>query len=127
MDVERDWFFTDWIVRITPGMYKNAQRVFIEDLIASDLSQVGYTNKSDWDFNDAVFDVAFVDNDAVITLWAAGGTKSLTIGGKEVHELFGKPVSTMINTNATGGVDGLAPVIFRIPNVGTKNAKGSQN
>ena len=122
--VERDYFFDNWIVKITPGMYKSAQRIMVEDLVASDLSQVGYTNgKSDWDFNDAVFDVAFVDNDAVITLWAAGGTKSLTIGGKEVHELFGKPVSTMINTNATGGVDGLAPVIFRIPNVGTKNAK----
>jgi hypothetical protein len=122
--VERDYFFDNWIVKITPGMYKSAQRIMVEDLVASDLSQVGYTNgKSDWDFNDAVFDVAFVDDDAVITLWAAGGTKSLTIGGKEVHELFGKPVSTMINTNATGGVDGLAPVIFRIPNVGTKNAK----
>lgn len=122
--VERDYFFDNWIVKITPGMYKSAQRIMVEDLVASDLSQVGYTNgKSDWDFNDAVFDVAFVDNDAVITLWAAGGTKSLTIGGKEVHELFGKSVSTMINTNATGGVDGLAPVIFRIPNVGTKNAK----
>lgn len=122
--VERDYFFDNWIVKITPGMYKSAQRIMVEDLVASDLSLVGYTNgKSDWDFNDAVFDVAFVDNDAVITLWAAGGTKSLTIGGKEVHELFGKPVSTMINTNATGGVDGLAPVIFRIPNVGTKNAK----
>lgn len=120
----RDYFFNDWIIRVSPGFYKNAQRIMVEDLVASDLSQVGYTNgKSDWDFNDAVFDVAFVDNDAVITLWAAGGTKSLTIGGKEVHELFGKPVSTMINTNATGGVDGLAPVIFRIPNVGTKNAK----
>ena len=121
---DRDYYFNDWIIRVSPGFYKNAQRVMVEDLVASDLSQVGYTNgKSDWDFNDAVFDVAFVDDDAVITLWAAGGTKSLTIGGKEVHELFGKPVSTMINTNATGGVDGLAPVIFRIPNVGTKNAK----
>ena len=118
--VARDYFFDNWIVKITPGMYKERERVMVEDLIANNLSQI---DKSDWDFNDAVFDVAFVDNDAVITLWAAGGTKSLTIGGKEVHELFGKPVSTMINTNATGGVDGLAPVIFRIPNVGTNNAK----
>jgi len=118
--VARDYFFDNWIVKITPGMYKERERVMVEDLIANNLSQI---DKSDWDFNDAVFDVAFVDNDAVITLWAAGGTKDLTIGGKEVHELFGKPVSTMINTNATGGVDGLAPVIFRIPNVGTNNAK----
>ena len=92
----------------------------VEDLIANSLDNV---DKSDWDFNDAVFDVAFVDNDAVITLWAAGGTKSLTVAGKEVHELFGQPTSTMINTNANGGVNGLTPVIFRITNVGTKNAK----
>lgn len=130
--IARDYFFNDWIIRINPGLYKG-QRVMVEDLIASDLSQVGYTNgKSDWDFNDAVFDVYFTsewDNNisssvdyAVVTLWAAGGTKALTIGGKEVHELFGKSVSTMINTNATGGVDGLAPVIFRIKNPGTRNA-----
>ncbi len=121
--VARDYFFDNWIVKITPGMYKDRQRIFVEDLIASDLSQVGYTDgKSDWDFNDAVFDVAFVGDDAVVTLWAAGGTKSLTIGGNEVHELFGQPTSIMINTNASGGVDGLAPVIFRIHNVGTNNA-----
>ena len=90
-----------------------------EDLIANDLSQI---DKSDWDFNDAVFDVAFInayENEqnvkyAIITLWAAGGTKSLTVAGKEVHELFGQPTTTMINTNANGGVDGLAPVIFRV-------------
>ena len=126
-DVEaRNYLFNDWVVRITPGMYKNRERIFIEDLIASDLSQVGYSEgKSDWDFNDAVFDVAYLrqqdDKDnyqthdyAVITLWAAGGTKSLTVGGKEVHELFGQPVSKMINTAAPNGVDGLQPVIFRI-------------
>jgi hypothetical protein len=118
--VARDYIFDNWIVKITPGFYKNAQRVMVEDLIANNLSQ---TDLSDWDFNDAVFDVAFVDNDAVITLWAAGGTKSLTIAGKEVHELFKQDISKMINTNANGGVDGLQPVIFRIKNPGTNNAK----
>jgi len=121
MDVERDWFFTDWIVRISPAEYMDTQRIMVEDLIDSNLNNV---NISDWDFNDAVFDVAFTTNYdgekkknldyAVITLWAAGGTKALTIGGREVHELFGQSVSTMINTNANGGVDGLAPVQFRI-------------
>ena len=122
----RDYYFNDWIVKITPGLYKNRERIMVEDLIASDLSQVGYSEgKSDWDFNDAVFDVAYLrqqDKDdnyqthdyAVITLWAAGGTKSLTVGGKEVHEQFGQPVSKMINTAAPNGVDGLQPVIFRI-------------
>ena len=119
--VERDYFFDNWIVKITPGLYKDRKRIMVEDLIANDLSQ---TDLSDWDFNDAVFDVAYVrqqpsDNQphhdyAVITLWAAGGTKALTVAGKEVHELFGQSVSKMINTNANGGVDGLQPVIFRV-------------
>lgn len=120
MDVERDWFFTDWIVRISPAEYMDTQRIMVEDLIDSSLEKV---DVSDWDFNDAVFDVAFVRNQnennqfhdyAVITLWAAGGTKALTISGKEVHELFHEPTSKMINTNANGGVDGKAPVIFRV-------------
>ncbi len=115
-DIEaRDYYFNDWVIRVSPGFYRNSNRVFVEDLIANDLSQV---DKSDWDFNDAVFDVAFkADNNkqiAIVTLWAAGGTKSLTVGGKEVHQLFGQTTTTMINTNATNGVDGLQPVIFRV-------------
>ena len=77
---------------------------------------------SDWDFNDAVFDVRFEgwgnDRCAVITLHAAGGTKSLTIGGVgakgvEVHEALGvEEQGTMINT----GNGATRPVaIFRIP------------
>ena len=117
--VARDYFFDNWIVKITPGYYKNGKRVMVEDLIDSSLDKVDI---SDWDFNDAVFDVAFVNNDAVITLHAAGGTKPLYIGDKEVHGLFGQPVSKMINTNAAGGVDGLAPVIFRISAPAEANA-----
>jgi len=134
MDVHRDYVYTDWIVRISPAEYINTKRVFVEDLKDSSLDNLDI---SDWDFNDAVFDVAFISEQsqvdwkyydyALITLWAAGGTKALTIGGKEVHELFGQPVSTMINTNANGGVDGLAPVQFRIyygpaDNTATRNA-----
>ena len=120
MDVHRDYTYTDWIVRISPAEYIHTQRIMVEDLIDSSLDIV---DVSDWDFNDAVFDVAFVRNQdasykthdyAVITLWAAGGTKNLYIGGQEVHALFKKDVSKMINTNANGGVDGLAPVIFRV-------------
>ena len=122
--ITADGYYSDWIVRITPGLYKDADRVFAEDLIDSSLEKV---DVSDWDFNDAVFDVRFVSESkwdasrgnyeekyAIITLWAAGGTKDLTVAGKEVHELFGKSTGTMINTNANGGVDGLAPVIFRV-------------
>ena len=111
----RDNYFNDWIVRISPGIYKESDRVFAEDLRDTNLDKI---DVSDWDFNDAVFDVRFTWTDgkkyAVITLWAAGGTKSLTVAGKEVHELFGQPISKMINTNANGGVEGLAPVIFRV-------------
>lgn len=127
--IARDYFYNDWIIRINPGLYKG-KRIMVEDLIAKNLSEV---DKSDWDFNDAVFDVYFTsewnetiqanEDYAVVTLWAAGGTKNLYIGGQEVHALFKKDVSTMINTNANGGVDGLAPVIFRIKNPGTNNAK----
>lgn len=133
MQIDADGYYSDWIVRICPGFYKNSQRIMVEDLIATNLSQL---DKSDWDFNDAVFDVAFVsengwdavrgnyeDKYAIVTLWAAGGTKNLTIDGNEVHELFGQPVSKMINTNANNGIDGLQPVIFRIKEPGTINAK----
>jgi hypothetical protein len=124
MDVARDWYFTDWIVRISPAEFKNAQRVMVEDLIATSLANV---DKSDWDFNDAVFDVAFFNEwvgsananklVAHIKLLAAGGTMALTIGGKEVHSLFGVSTSTMVNTNAAGvgaAADGKAPVLFTV-------------
>ena len=115
----RDFFFNDWIVKITPGIYKNAERVFAEDLIATSLSDV---QSSDWDFNDAVFDVYFEKdwsankNYAIITLRAAGGTLPLTVAGKEVHKMLCQNQNTMINTHATHGshVDGIAPAIFRV-------------
>ena len=104
MDVERDWVFNDWIVRISPAQYGNAARVACEDLGTTD----------DFDFNDVVFDIAynngFWDNSGhqvsgytIITLQAAGGTLPLKVKvgnvEKEVHELFGVSTSTMVNTN----------------------------
>lgn len=53
-------------------------RVMAEDLTAS----VDVTGtKSDWDFNDVVFDWAIKDKKAYIKLLAAGGTLQLRIGG----------------------------------------------
>ena len=119
--VNPDGYYSDWIVRIAPALSApgKAKRVMVEDLIDSDLKSV---QTSDWDFNDAVFDVRFENvnnqNYAVITLHAAGGTKYLTIGGEgdkgvEVHKALGvEEQGTMINT----GNGATRPVaIFRIP------------
>ena len=120
--IKPDGYYSDWIVRIAPGLNApNAgKRVMVEDIIDSDLKSV---QTSDWDFNDAVFDVRFENvnnqNYAVITLHAAGGTKYLTIGGEgdkgvEVHKALGVETGTMVNTVKDQGVT--RPVaIFRIP------------
>ena len=134
IEVKPDGYYSDWIVRIAPGLNApNAgKRVMVEDIIDSNLASV---QTSDWDFNDAVFDVRFEtswvngtqENDwqghnqkfAVITLHAAGGTKYLTIGGEgdkgvEVHKALCVEQSTMVNTVKDQGVT--RPVaIFRIP------------
>ena len=108
MDVERDWIFNDWIVRISPATLKKSARVACEDLGTTD----------DFDFNDVVFDVSpyqyygythpttyqYIEaNYTLITVRAAGGTLPLylEVAGvrKEVHELFGVSTSTMVNTN----------------------------
>lgn len=120
IEVRPNGYYSDWIVRIAPALSApgKAKRVMVEDIIDSDLASV---KTSDWDFNDAVFDVRFENvnnqNYAVITLHAAGGTKSLTIGGVgakgvEVHEALGVETGTMVNT----GNGATRPVaIFRIP------------
>lgn len=119
--VDPDGYYSDWIVRIAPALNAPgtaAMRVMVEDIIDKNLK---VTKSSDWDFNDAVFDVRFEgwgnDRCAVITLHAAGGTKYLTIGGEgdkgvEVHEALGVETGTMVNT----GMGTTRPVaIFRIP------------
>lgn len=122
LEVRPDEYYSDWIVRIAPALSApgKAKRVMVEDLFDSDLK---YAKTSDWDFNDAVFDVRFDNvnnqNYAVITLHAAGGTKYLTIGGQgdkgvEVHKALGVETGTMVNTVKDQGVT--RPVaIFRIP------------
>ena len=133
--VNPDGYYSDWIVRVVPGLNApgKAKRVMVEDIIDSDLKSV---QTSDWDFNDAVFDVRFEkswvngtpENNyqdghhqkyAIITLHAAGGTKYLTIGGEgdkgvEVHKALGVETGTMVNTG--NGMGTTRPVaIFRIP------------
>lgn len=132
--VNPDGYYSDWIIRVVPGLNAPgaAKRVMVEDIIDSNLTSV---QTSDWDFNDAVFDVRFEDvwvggtqennwqvhkqKYAVITLHAAGGTKYLTIGGEgasgvEVHKALGVETGTMVNTG--NGMGTTRPVaIFRIP------------
>lgn len=102
--VDADGYYSDWIVKICPATYTNAYRIIAEDLGESD----------DFDFNDVVFDVATNGGATIITLQAAGGTLPLSIqvgsDEREVHELFGVPVTTMVNTGALSK----APVMYRV-------------
>lgn len=83
----------------------NVIRVICEDL--------SVTQASDWDFNDAVFDVKLVENNSKveITLRAAGGTLLLNVAGREVHELFkefnpnANPAITSTSMVSTGSTD----------------------
>lgn len=125
MCTDRDYYYTDWIVRISPAEYTpyipdpEAKRIIAEDLAGG---------KSDFDYNDVVFDVKLVNYynsektgyqnklAAKITLLAAGGTMPLYIGGKEngreVHELFGVDTKVMVNTN--NGTVTKHPVVFML-------------
>ena len=121
--VDANDIYTDWIIRLVEAEPVNKPADYDVRIIAEDLNataQDGDLENSDWDFNDVVFDVKFTsDNDAEITLIAAGGTLPLVVGivpedgmdsypNNEVHALFGVPVNYMVNTNAekknlTGG------------------------
>jgi len=98
--VDRDYIYNDWIVKIVPGTGVTPPDVERVRIMAEDLG----TSTSDFDYNDIVFDIKFIKNGnkytADIILQAAGGTLPLTIGGKEVHELFEVPVNEMVNTYA---------------------------
>ena len=102
-----DGYYSDWIVRVCEATPKLDYRIIAEDLSVEDAA-------SDFDFNDVVFDVKMnYPNNGVhtIILQAAGGTLPLTVGGSEVHELFGVSTTTMVNTGA--GVS-KAPVTFTL-------------
>ena len=102
----KDWG-DDWILKVVPGKSKVEEpeytlRVICEDLNAQ--AQAGDTEDSDWDFNDLVFDVAFLGSDQVqIKVVAVGGTLPIRINGEnalEAHGLFGQGTDKMINTGA---------------------------
>ena len=113
--VDRDFIYNDWIIKIVPGKGTTPPPVDVERvrIMAEDLG----ANVSDFDYNDVVFDIKFIKNGnqytADIILQAAGGTLPLTIGGREVHDLFEVPVNEMVNTYAGRHYE-KAPVPFTV-------------
>ena len=103
IDLKPDGKYSDRVLKIVPAKKKTLKgdyRVIAEDLTVSDKG-------NDFDFNDVVFDIKFdyPAGKTTIILRAAGGTLPLKVGGVEggveVHEKFGVPMTTMVNT---GGV-----------------------
>ncbi|MBR5988337.1 MULTISPECIES: DUF4842 domain-containing protein [Prevotella] len=126
-----DGYYSDWIVCITDAKKKGTTpppganvRIIAEDLTVDE--------RGDFDFNDVVFDVYYntpSSGKTTIKLLAAGGTLPLTVAGFEVHEKFAEAnpgrsitTSTMINTHANGGIDGLDPVTIVVDNSYNGNA-----
>lgn len=108
--IPRDWYFDDWIIKISPGLHKgypHVTRIMCEDLGGS----------FDWDWNDVVFDVSFESYwdqynryDAIITLRCSGGTLPIKVGSldsPETHEAFGSQTLDPILNPKT-------PVIYRL-------------
>ena len=112
MVIEGNNKYDDWIVRLVEATPKNdpddpddpeyTLRVICEDLNAQ--AGEGDPEDSDWDFNDLVFDVAFLGSDQVqIQVVAVGGTMPIRINGEpalEAHGLFNEATNIMINTGA---------------------------
>lgn len=116
---ERDGFYTDWIVKISPCLPKAD---YGKRIMAEDLGVIG-----DFDFNDVVFDCYINYNQywhggdfGIVILRAAGGTLPMYVDGNEVHELLGVPNGHMTNTLNKNEVP---PVIFKLKEVKSANPK----
>lgn len=104
-----DGYYSDWIVTLTkaerittpptPPTPPDTPQGFLCRVIAEDLT---VNESTDFDFNDVVFDV-FANG--VIRVRACGGTLPLRVDGQEVHGLFEKSTSEMINTGWNGSID----------------------
>lgn len=100
--------YTDWIIRITKGEPEVIPSEWDLRIIAEDLNATateGEPENSDWDFNDVVLDVKFLEgtDNVRIRVTAAGATLPIRINGEdalEVHGLYGQPTNIMINTGA---------------------------
>ena len=110
-----DHYYSDWIVCLTEAKKAddNNNNNNNDDettpsirVIAEDMGDQSLKEASDFDFNDVVFDVEYIEEGKVkITILAAGGTLPLTVGWDgtgedyithEVHYMLGYSESTMI-------------------------------
>lgn len=102
--VDRDYIYNDWIVKIVPGI-PNTSEVFKTRIIGEDLSA---SESSDFDFNDIVMDVDLDGTTAYCKLQAAGGTLPIIINNDvnlEIHSLFGVPTTTPVNVGRGVTID----------------------
>lgn len=96
-----DGYFSDWIVTLTEAKREEVPSTPTYRVIAEDLNA---GEKTDFDFNDVVFDVEPIDDGhAKLVLQACGGIYRLEVDGVEVHGLYGytadeKGLYPMINT-----------------------------
>ena len=118
-----DHYYSDWIVCLTEAKKAddNNNNNNNDDettpsirVIAEDMGDQSLKEASDFDFNDVVFDVEYIEEGKVkITILAWDGTGEDYIT-HEVHYMLGYSESTMINTHSTVGnyKDGVAPYPF---------------
>ena len=98
----------DWVLKIVPAEPIPSDwdlRIIAEDLNDKMIESQGDPDDSDWDFNDVVLDVKFLEgtDNVRIRVTAAGATLPIRINGEdalEVHGLYGQPTNIMINTGA---------------------------
>ena len=94
---EPDGVYDDRIIKIVPGTDITTGydlRIIAEDLNAkaedSEAAKDGIED-SDWDFNDAVFDVRYTsESTAMVKIVGAGGILPLYVANHEVHEALGQ-------------------------------------
>ena len=89
--VQRDYIYNDWIIKVTPGKGTPVDPVVEEGrIICEDMGNIG-----DFDFNDVVFDAVIHESGKTeIILLAAGGTLDISVDGVNVGEVMGKMVNT---------------------------------
>ena len=94
-----DGYYSDWIVSFMPATSGSTDVTYQGRIMAEDLT---VADKSDWDFNDVVFDWAIKDGKAYIKLLAAGGTLPIRIGGTRSDDSSEPSGSVEIHNNVNG-------------------------